>query len=112
MDQSSVISERRTKARLWCSYPAKVSGRDSSGKEFEETTTLDNLSASGVLLHLRTEIKPEANLSVVFRASKTAPLVGDGKGPLIAIEGRVIRTEKHLDGLFGVAVKIHTHRFL
>jgi len=24
--------------------------------------------------------------------------VGNGKGPLIAIEGRVIRTEKHVDG--------------
>jgi hypothetical protein len=111
VDQSSIFSERRAKPRIWCSYPAKVSGQDASGRAFEESAALDNLSASGLLIHLRTEIQPEANLSIVFRASRTSPL-GQGKGPVIAVEGIVLRTQKQEDGFFGVAVKIHNHRFL
>ena len=72
---------------------------------------MDNLSASGLFIRLRTEIQPEANLSIVFRCSRTSPL-GQGKGPLIVVEGIVVRSQKQLNGFFGVAVKIRNHRFL
>ena len=87
-----------------CAYPAKVSGKDVNGRPFDESTALDNLSSSGLFIHLRTAIQPEANLSIVFRASKTAPLVGQGKGPLIAVGGNVVRTQKLGDGFYGVAI--------
>ena len=111
MDQSSYLSERRSKPRIVCSYPAKVTGNDIHGRAFDESTALDNLSASGLFIHLRTEIQPEANLSIVFRAAKTSPL-GLGKGPLIAVEGIVVRAQEQGDGFFGVAVKFRNHRFL
>jgi hypothetical protein len=111
VDRSSFFSERRAKPRILCSYPAKVSGRDASGRAFDESTALDNLSSNGLFLHLRTEIPAETIISVIFRFSKTAAL-GQGKGPLIAVDGVVVRSQKEANGIFGVAVKIQNHRFL
>lgn len=104
-------TERRIKPRINCAYPAKVSGQDSSGRLFDESTTIDNISSSGLHVLLKKEIQPKAGLAVIFRFSKTSPL-GKGTGPLIAVEGNVVRIQKQMDGTYSVAIKIQNHRFL
>ncbi len=104
-------TERRAKPRIKCAYPARVMGQDISGNLFSEDTIIDNISAGGIFLRLRTETRPEIGLSVVFRFTKTAPL-GEGRGALVSVAGRVLRAQKQPDGVLGVAVKIQTHHFL
>jgi hypothetical protein len=103
--------ERRAKPRIRCTYPARVRGQDSSGRLFSEDTLVDNISAEGMYLRLKTEINPEILLSIVFRFTKTAPL-GEGRGALVSVEGQTVRAQKQSDGAFGVAVKIQNHHFL
>ena len=112
MEPTYIQPERREKPRIHCAYPAKVSGTAAGGASFEESTFINDLSASGLFLRLKTEIVPQSGLSVVFRVSKSAPLVGQGRGPLIAVEGSVVRAQVQQDGTFGVAVKIQSPRFL
>ena len=103
--------ERRSKPRIFCAYPAKVTGKDLAGKLIDENTTIDNISANGLHLLLKADIPVKSDLAVVFRFSKTAPL-GKGTGPLVAIEGNVVRIQKQMDGTYSVAIKIQSHRFL
>ena len=104
--------DRRDKPRIACAFPAKVSGVAKGGNFIQESTFLRNLSASGLFLRMHAEIQIDACLSIIFRVSKSAPLVGQGSGPLIAVEGRVVRSEVDDKGLYGVAVKFDNHRFL
>ena len=103
--------ERRSKPRISCAYPARVNGNDGSGRPIEESTTIDNISASGLHLLLRSEFPLQAGLAIVFRFSKTSPL-GKGTGPLVAVEGSVVRIQKQMDGFYSVAIKIQNPRFL
>ena len=103
--------ERRSKPRIICAYPARVTWQDSGGRTFDENTTIDNISASGMHMLLKADLPLRSGLAVLFRFSKTSPL-GKGAGALVAIEGSVVRIQKQMDGYFSVAVKIQNHRFL
>ncbi len=114
MEQSSIVKqaiERRSKPRIYCSYPAIVQGKDINGKKFRANAILTNISATGLCLLLRPEIQQSGDLFVLFRYSATGPL-GDGKAPLIAVRGSVVRSSYPVQGMHSVAIKIRRNRFL
>jgi len=114
MQQSLIvtqITERRMKPRIECSYPAIIQGQDVSGKKFRANATLTNISATGLCLLLKPEIQPSNDLFVLFRCSSTGPL-GNGKAPLIAVDGNVIRSSYPIQGMHSVALRIRRSRFL
>jgi hypothetical protein len=105
------IEERRTKPRINCSYPAIVQGWDVSGRKFRTNATLTNLSATGLYLVLNSKVQPGRKLFVVFSLSATGQL-GQGKAPMIAVDGELIRTNHPGQGAQSVALKISHNRFL
>ena len=94
-----------------CSFPAIVQGRDVNGQKFRVNATLVNLSAAGLCLVLKSEVKPGKDLFVVFRCSSTGPL-GKNKAPLIAVDGDVVRSRSIMEGMRTIGVKIRHNRFL
>ena len=104
-------TERRTKPRIDCCYPAIVQGLDARGRKFRTSATLTNLSANGLQLVFVSDVQPDDNLFVLFRCSKTGPL-GKEKAPLIAVEGEVIRSERPAPGMHRLALRITHNRFL
>ena len=114
MEQQSIARrtiERRTKQRIYGSYPALVQGKDASGKKFRANATLVNISAIGLCLILKPEIQLNDNLFVFFRYSVTGSL-GKGQAPLIALNGNAIRSSLTEQGMHSVAVRIQRRRFL
>lgn len=97
--------ERRNKCRLYADLPTKVRGKDADGRPFEFDTQLDNLSASGLYLHLPVNLAPGARLSMVI------DFLGAVKMH-VAISGHVVRAESLASGDTGLAVVIENHRFL
>jgi hypothetical protein len=104
-------TERRTKPRIDCSYPAIVQGWDAAGRKFRTNALLTNLSASGLCLVLQSEIQPGRDMFVLFRCSPTGPL-GKDKAPLIAVNGDIVRSDQRTPGMHAVALKIRRNRFL
>ena len=114
IEQPSIVTqftERRSKPRIDCSYPAIVQGWDAAGRKFRINAILTNLSATGLCLVLKSEIQPGKDLFVLFRCSSTGPL-GKSKAPLIAVEGNIVWINRPMPGLHTVALKIHRNRFL
>ena len=103
--------ERRAKPRIDCSYPAIVQGLDADGRKFRTNATLTNLSASGLHLVLNKEVPAVKDLFVVFKCSSTGPL-GEGKAPLIAVGGKIVRSHGSAPGSHALALKIRSNRFL
>jgi len=114
MEQPLLVAqkiERRSKPRINCAYPAIVQGWDADGSRFRTNATLTNLSATGLHLVLKSEVRLGNDLFVLFRCSSTGPL-GKGKAPLIAVEGNVTRASQPIQGARTVALKIRHNRFL
>ena len=103
--------ERRRQQRLYERFPAVVRCVDGRGEVFHINAALDNISAGGLYLRLRHEVGEGAQLSLVTRIT-TAATEGEVRGPVVAIEGRVLRAEPQPDGQCGVAVAILHHKFL
>ena len=106
-----ITMERRKKPRINCSYPAIIQGRDAAGRKFRTDATLTNLSANGLCLVLKTMAPLGNDLFVLFRCSSTGPL-GNGKAPLIAVDGSIVRSISPLHGTCTLGVKIQHSRFL
>ena len=106
-----ITMERRKKPRINCSYPAIIQGRDATGRKFRTDATLTNLSANGLCLVLKTMAPPGNELFVLFRCSSTGPL-GNGKAPLIAVDGSIVRSVSPSHGTCTLGVKIQHSRFL
>ena len=105
------IIERRSKPRIACSYPAIVQGWDNGGRKFRASALLTNLSATGLYLVINSEVHPGKDMFVLFRCSSTG-LFGNGKAPLIAVEGNVVRSSQPESDTHTYAVKIRRDRFL
>lgn len=99
--------ERRRKPRIYEPFPATVRGVDESSHSFEATTVLDNLSTGGLYLRLPQRVGKEAEVSVISRLS-TVP----EQGAVVAMRGRVVRSEPQADGSCGIAVMIKQRQFL
>ena len=111
LPDTTQTTERRSKPRIDCSYPAIVQGCDSGGHKFRANAILTNLSATGLCLVLKSEFQLGNDLFVIFRCSSTGPL-GKGKAPLIAVDGDVIRSNRPVKGMGTIALKIRHNRFL
>ena len=99
--------ERRSKPRMYCSYPAIIQGRDGRKLKFRANAMLTNLSANGLCLLLKGDIQLGKALFILFRCSTTGPL-GNGKAPLIA----VVRTNHPDEEMHQVGIRILKSRFL
>lgn len=108
--ESAVFTERRAKPRVSCSYPALLRGRSSTGMQYEARAVLTNLSASGMYLLTHRAARLREQVQITVRLS-TAPLQHQVV-PSIAATGSVVRVEHRPDGSYGVAVLLHSYRFL
>ena len=102
--------ERRQHPRLYEPFSVLVRGVDTCGEAFESTTVLDNFSAGGLYVQLRWRVEPGVRLfAIVHIVSAINPT---GPGPRVAVRGRVVRVEQHLEGQWGVGIRFTHHRFL
>jgi hypothetical protein len=104
-------STRRRTERLQGPWIAQVRGRDSEGKKFTESTVLENVSATGLLVNLQYQVPPGRKLLVVFTfltdAKQNAPV------PKVAVRGEVRRIEHNSQtSQHGVGIQFQHHRFL
>ena len=99
--------ERRAKPRSHSPLPARVWGVDSDDRPFGFDCQLENISASGLYLHLPHKMKFSSAISVVVRL-----LSGPLEGVSAAIRGTVLRDDPGPDGRRGVAVRIVDHRII
>ena len=102
--------ERRRKPRVKIESPATVRGVDASGQTFEESSTLDDLSAGGLFFQLPRQVEPGASIFVVF-PFPTAPS-DKVPPPRVAVRGVVRRVVPRPDGTRGVGVSFQHHRLL
>ena len=110
IDEGRLGADRRGKPRIYEPFVVKVAGIDNSGERFRFETALDNISSSGLYLHLPQVLEPGARLFLVVGFSPAATV--EVLAPRFAMRGVVIRTEWAPDGLCGVAVAITSHRQL
>jgi hypothetical protein len=101
--------DRRVKPRIECDYPAIVEGYEPDGSKYNEQVTLANLSASGLFMLANRYIESGSKLTVTVLLSNPSD---DDEVPKLATNGIVVRTEPHLDGKCGVAIKFSNYRFL
>jgi len=99
------LKERRRKPRLNDSLPARIWGIDIDGEMISLDSQVVNISSSGLLLRISSQLKVSSQISLVVRLM-------NGSGLMAAIRGRVLRDEPQLDGSRGIAVKITEHHFL
>ncbi len=105
-----VMVERRSKPRIQCTYPALVRGLDPDGHKFEEQATLHNLSAGGLYLRAKHDLRRGSKLFIVARLSNAPP--AEAMAPAIAAQGIVVRDEPQSDGSHGLAIQFRHYRFL
>ena len=103
-------AERRSKPRLQVSCAALVRACDATSQRIEEDAFLDNVSASGIHLHLSHPIERGSRLFVLFRLS-TLPFDQE-RAPRIAARGVVIRAEPQPEGTFGLGLKLERYRLV
>jgi hypothetical protein len=103
----STKTDRRSKPRLRCNYPAVVRGRGPNTTRFEEPATLCDLSATGLYLRTKREIERGTKLFVCFRMSNE-PV----QAPALAMRGIVVRTEARTDGTCGLGIRLLRYHIL
>ncbi len=110
MDQAwkqDVVMDRRSKPRMRCDFPVIIKGLDPSGKKFEESGRLRNLSANGLYMVTNRSVKLGDELSVNITLLNHSP----ENCQHLATVGVVLRTETVAEGTFGVAMSILHYRF-
>ena len=71
--------------------PAKVLGRDASGREFEEETTVDFMSQAGASFELKTTVIQGGELKLLM---SLPPKLSEDKELKLAIRGRIAYMER------------------
>ncbi len=100
--------ERRSKLRMQCDYPVAINGKNSSGKKYQDSGQLCNLSASGLYMITHQAIPLGEELSVNISLPVNSPEYCQQ----LAAVGIVLRTETIEQGVYGIAMSILHHRFL
>jgi PilZ domain len=95
--------ERRKHVRLYGAYAVRVRGVDASGRRFETTSLVDNVSTGGLYLRLPRRVGEGTRLFAVVQLTDSLR---------IAARGRVLREEARGHGLFAVAVRFTSARVL
>ena len=91
-----------------CAYTALVKGNLPNGRYFEETATVQNLSASGVFITVNRLINNGQDLSLKIALPTGSLKWGSSK---LNSSGVVVRTETLNEGLMGVAIKFEHYQF-
>ena len=127
IQETSQPDERRVRNRIDVCIPAKVRGADATGKPFvedEQSALLDNLSSTGVLVHIRHNVELGQRLLIVFSLTAIAAMgapgatMPDSEMPdpqaqtHVAVTGIVRRLQPNAGTTCGVGVEILRHRFL
>ena len=99
------LLERRSKPRSTNPLPARVWGVDIDDQPFGFDCLLDNMSASGLYLHIPRRMRFSSAINLVVRLL-------NGPSVSAAIRGTVLRDEPRPDGRRGVAVRIVEHNFI
>lgn len=102
--------ERRRKPRIFEPFRATVHGVDVQGEAFMEAAVLTDLSAGGLHLNLRRRVEVGAELMIVSRLTRSSSKTD--LGPLVAMNGTVLRAECAQGDACGVAVELTHKRFL
>lgn len=105
-----VQTERRSKPRVDISLPATIRAYPAEGKRYKTGALLANMSANGMFLHIDRNIRVGERIFIFVYLSPE--LENNNLSPQIAASGTAVRTEVLPDGSFGIAVKLHNHRFL
>jgi hypothetical protein len=102
--------ERRAKPRVHCSYPATLRGHLNGGLRYDARAVLVNMSASGMYFHVKRNIAVGETLFALVRMS-TSPL-SQPQAPQLAVSGEVERVDLNANGTYGIALRLHSHRFV
>ena len=102
--------ERRRKPRIFEPFRATVHGVDVQGEAFMDDAVLTDLSAGGLHLNLRRRVEVGAELMIVSKLSRSSSK--NNSGPLVAMNGTVLRAECTQGDACGVAVEFTHKRFL
>jgi len=105
----ALVTERRTKHRLNCDYPAVVKGYDAQGVKFAEKARVINLSTSGIFVVTKRSIRNETEVYVKIAFPTGSLEWGTSK---LATSGKVVRNEFQSDGSVGIAIKFQSYKFL
>jgi PilZ domain len=102
--------ERRRSPRIQLPFPALVRSIEANDQPFEEHAVLDNLSSCGMYLRLGCRVQQGVGLVVRIRFS----ISPDTNAPVawIEVQGMVLRTEPHPDGVYGIAIELTHYRFI
>ena len=104
-----VRQERRLSPRVSLPYAARLWGVDVQGKPLKEDTVIDNLSTSGLYLHLKGAVPQSSHVHI---AALVSPRGAKTTGLRLVASGIVVRTEPKPDGRCGVAIKFIRRRVL
>ena len=103
----SGMAERRGKPRVKYPFPTRAYGTDKQGQSFDVECALDNISSSGLYLHMPGEVQLGTDLKVMV---KFADAKNSGATAVLSCE--VLRDEAQNDGQQGVAMAIKNHHFV
>ena len=102
MSKSTPNQERRSAKRFQVAWEVVVSGADATGRDFQESGALENLSSKGALFLIPRSVQPGAQLELQIKV----PLI---KENWMKYSGQVVRVQKESDG-FDVAMSFDTAR--
>jgi hypothetical protein len=102
MAKRTYNEERRNARRFQVAWQVAVKGADASGRSFDESGSLENLSSRGALFFMSTRVQPGAKIELQIKV----PLK---KENWMKYSGEVVRVKKKSGG-FGVAVMFDTVR--
>jgi len=102
-------TDRRVKPRIDCDYPAIIEGYEGDGTKYNDHAKLANLSASGLFMLAKRNLKNGTKLSVTVLLSN---MISEVDAPKLSTNGIVVRTEPQNNGTCGIAIKFTNYRFL
>ena len=102
-----VTEERRSKQRISYAFPTRAWGVDAGGKEFDVDCTLENISSTGLYLHIPRRVAKDAELKVLIKFS-----TGSNRGATAVLECQTLRNEPEPDGQTGLAMRVKSYHFV
>ena len=90
-DSENPTSERRRSKRFTVNWDARVRGTDAAGTEFEETTSVNNLSSTGVLLAVAANLHAGTRVELAIRVPLRKQNWMQYAGEVVRVEGEGVR---------------------
>ena len=109
INKEPAIRNRRVLPRIDLPFKMVVRGVDTTGTRFQESCSVENISAGGLYIRLERTLQPGANLFVSVRLSLSKSAA---ESPHVAARGHVARVSSEADGRTGIAVVFDQTRWL